>query len=168
MPSKGFTYSRNNVLSKTLYDKFIEDSGIDISYATFREIILESNQTIFDIICNDAEGFKIPENMGYWVVTKYKSKKKATDWINSKKYKRAVYLTNLHSFGYIHHIKWCKFAIARFKFANIYKFEAARFLKRKVAKNVKEGKAYFNWQNSDFWSTSKLDRMYNRKYKTES
>lgn len=167
MPAKGYSQRRNNIITKDLYKTFKKDTGIEIDYKTFQNIIIESNSTIFDIVANEATGFKLPEGMGYLVVTKYKSKKKSVDWQNSKRLKRAVYLTNLHSFGFISHIKWCKFSIARFKFNEIYKFESARNLARKVSANTIAGMTYFNWQNSDFWNTSKLDRLYNRKYKNK-
>lgn len=167
MPSKGFSYQRNNLITKELHKKFEEENGFKIEFKLFSTIILESNKIIFNVVADDPAGFKLPENMGYLVVTRYKTKKKPIDWINSVKYRRAVYFTNLHSFGYMHHLKWCQFAIARFKYHEIYKFEPCRFLTRKIAKNVKEGTIYFNWQNSDFWSTSKLDRLYNKTYKNK-
>lgn len=167
MPAKGTSYHRNNIISKELYKKFLDEFKMEIDYETFVDIILESNSIIFDIIANEPTGFKIPENMGYWVVTKYKTKKKPIDWKNSRRLKKQVYLTNLHSFGYVYHIKWCKFAIARFKFNEIYKFSSCRFLARKVAQNGKNGFTYFNWKNSDFWNTFKLDRTYYKKYKNK-
>ena len=167
MPSKGYRRTRNNVISEKFFNSIKKDSKLEIDYKTFQKIILESNSTIFDIVANEPTGFKLPEGLGYLVVTKYKSNKKPIDWKNTHKYKKVIYLTNLHSFGYISHIKWCKFSIARFKYNEIYKFEPCRYLTRKVSANTKAGVTYFNWQNSDFWSTSKLDRLYNRKYKTQ-
>lgn len=167
MPAKGYFYSRNNIITKDLHQRFIEENDVEIDFKTFQKVILESNQVIFNIIADEPEGFKLPEGMGYLVVTRYRTTKKPIDWVNSKKYKRAVYLPNLHSFGYISHIMWCKFAIARFKYNEIYKFEPCRFLSRKVAANTKAGLTYFSWQNSDFWNTSKLDRLYNKTYKNK-
>lgn len=168
MPSKGFHYRRNNIITKKLHKKFLLETGLDIDYQTYKNIILDSNQVIFDTIANDPAGFKLPENLGYIIVTKYKTDKKSTDWQNSKKYKKTIYHTNLHSFGKRGHIKWSKLAIARFKFNRIYKFKACRFLARKVSHNITENKVdYFTWKNTDFYSSSKLDRFYNKKFKTQ-
>jgi hypothetical protein len=165
MPSKGYKRKRNNIITEELYKSFKEENAIEIDYETFRNIILKSNGIIVDIIANEALGFKLPESMGYIVVTKYKSNKKAIDWKNTKKYGKVIYHTNLHSFGYTSHIKWCKFSLARFKFNQIYKFEFARDFTRRVSSNTKKGMTYFTWNNSDFWNTSKLERFYNRTYK---
>ena len=167
MPCLNYRRRRNNIITKKLYQTFKESNDIDIDFKTFQKIILESNSVIFDVVANEPTGFKLPEGMGYLVVTKYKSNKKPIDWVNSRRLKKAVYLPNLHSFGYISHIKWCKFSIARFKYNEIYKYESGRELSRKVSANTKAGMDYFNWQNSDFWNTSKLDRLYNRKYKNK-
>lgn len=168
MPAAGYTYSREQVIDKEFFKGFLKvhpELQSIINYDTFKDIILESNQLMFDTVANDDQGIKLPENMGYVAVTKYKSKKKARDWANSIKYGKVIYHLNLHSFGFIYHIKWFKAGIAKFAHNYIYKFEPNRFLKRAVAANVKSGKPYLEWNLTDFWSASKLQRAFNKRFK---
>lgn len=165
MPAKGSTLDsgpRDMVIDEEFYKKVKDKYNLDIDYKTFKNIILTSNNAIKEIIANDEGGFKLPENLGYIVVTKYKSKKRPIDWVATKKLKKVVYLPNLHSFGYIHHIKWFRIGLTvNFGTADVYKFESCRDLSRSVAKNVKEYKVYHTWSNSDFWSSSKtLKRIF--------
>lgn len=146
------TGKRDLVIDKEFYEQFIKETNAKIDYATFREIILESNKLIADIIVNDDTGFKLPEQLGYLVVTKYQSNKKPIDWINTRKFKRPIYLTNLHSFGFVHHIKWFKKYAANLKLKESYRIEPCREFKRNVAASVKSGKQYHVWQKSDFYN----------------
>ena len=167
MPAKGTTYrtgQRDLIIDKEFYKEFIRETNLDIDYNTFREIILASNKEIANLSINEEEGFKLPENLGYTVVTKYKSKKHPIDWVNSKRLKKKVILPNLHSFGYIHHIKWFKKGLTNFAFADVYRLEPVRLIKREVAKNVKSGKIYHTWSASDFWSRTKTLRKLYTKY----
>jgi hypothetical protein len=166
MPAKNstlFNGPRDNILDKKFYNKVREKLKIDLPDDKIKAIIVASNLKIHEIIADEEGGFKIPENMGYMVVTKYKSKKRPIDWVNSKKLKKQVCLTNLHSFGYVHHIKWFRLGLtANFASYDVYKFEPCRDIKRRVAKNVKSYKVFHSWTNSDFFSNSKtLRRLIN-------
>src|SRR5689334_9320632 len=117
MPAKGFYYSRDTVISEEFFNQFLEEYPEYkelIDYQQFKNIIFDSNKSIADIIGNDSQGFKLPENMGFIAVTKYKSKKKAIDWKNSKEFNKKIFHVNLHSFGFTHHIRWFKAGIAKF------------------------------------------------------
>lgn len=159
MPAKGSSYKsgkRNVILDKKFFNSLRETTGLDIDDDIIRQIVIESNLEIAESIKADDDGFKLPENLGYIVVTKYKSKKKPVDWVNTHKYKKKIYLTNLHSFGYIHHIKWYKRGVTSFAFKDVYKLQPARLLTRDVAKSVKSGKLYHSWSNDDFLSKNKI------------
>lgn len=167
MPSKGSTLvygKRFNPLNKELYKKFIEDTCINVDYDTFVKIIRTTNETIRKSIVTEEAGVKLPENLGSIIVTKYKSNKVPLDWQKTVQYKTLVPLVNLHSFGYVHHIKWFKIGV---KCANnyVYKFQPYRLLKRDVAANIKNGKQYFKWENSDLWSSTKMERRFEKFYK---
>lgn len=155
---------RFNPLNKSLWKEFVKESGIEITYEMFREIIWTTNAIICDAAANEEAGVELPELLGHVVVTKYKSTKVPVDWVNSKKLGKKIPLLNLHSFGYIHHIKWFKMN-AIFKNRYIYKFQPYRSLSRMVAANIKKGKKYHKWENSDFWSKTKLARVFNKFYK---
>lgn len=155
MPAKGKGLNsgpRDLIIDRKFYKQFIEETKIDIDYDTFRSTVIESNKLIADIVVNDDTGFKLPEQLGYLVVTKYTSKKKPIDWINSKKLKKTIYLTNLHSFGYVYHIKWFKKNVANLKLKESFRIEPCREFKRNVAASVKSGKQYHIWQKSDFYN----------------
>lgn len=167
MPSKncGLKYGdRFNPLNKELYNKFIEETAINIDFKTFLTIVRKTNEIIKESIIEEEAGVKLPENLGHIIVTKYKSKRIAWDWYNTLKYNTKVPHLNLHSFGFIHHIKWFIIGV---KCANvkIYKLEPYRILKRGVAKSIKEGKKYFQWENSDLWSSTKMERRFEKFYK---
>lgn len=162
MPAKNttlFNGARDNILGKEFCDKVRKKLSIDVDDDTIKKIIINSNLKIHEIVADEEGGFKIPENMGYMVVTKYKSKKIPIDWVNTKKLQKRVYLTNLHSFGYIHNIKWYRLGLTvNFASFDVYKFEPCREIKRRLAKNVKAYKVYHSWSNSDFFSNSKTLR----------
>lgn len=166
MPAAGTTYitgNRDLIFSKDLYKKIREKYNISLTDKEIKNIILESNSEIASIVSDTGDSFKLPEGIGYLVVTKYKSKKKPIDWKNSIRLKRKVLLPNLHSFGYIHHIKWFKRGVATFAFSDIYKIIPVRTLQRSVAHNIKAGKLYDNWTISDFWSRAKtLKKLYSK------
>jgi hypothetical protein len=89
MPAKGSHYhfpDRKQVLSPELWKAYKEKSGKDISYSDFTNIIKESNKKIFQFVLEDENGFKLPENLGYLCIIKYKTKKKAINWADTKKY----------------------------------------------------------------------------------
>lgn len=160
---------RYNPLNKDLYRKFVEETGSKITFDTFVKIIRTTNEKIRIAAADEEAGVELPEKMGLLLVTKYKSKKRPIDWAATNKLGTGVkvpYL-NLHSFGYTCHIKWVKIGMVNFKHNIIYKFEPYRLLKRHVAKNFKSGKKYFKWENSDFLSSTKLERFYNKIFKKE-
>ena len=156
---------RDHVLSKSFYDKVCKKHNLKMEIKEFNNIIITSNEKIQEVIADDEGGFKFPEQMGYMVVTKYKSKKLPIDWVNSKKLKKKVCLPNLHSFGFIHHIKWFRMGLTvNFGTYDVYKFEPCRDIKRRVAANVKKYKVYHSWTTADFWTYSKtLKRILNKK-----
>jgi hypothetical protein len=163
MPAKGAKYrsgKRDTIISKQLYKQFIQENpSLEVDYNTFRTIIMDSNEVIHDFVANSEDGFKLPAGLGYVVVTRYKSKKKAVDWLNTKRLGKKVYHTNAHSLGYTSHIKWYKRYIVDFNNAQIYRLEPYRTLTRLIAKNTKEGKKYHQWQASDFWTANKTKKL---------
>lgn len=165
MPAKNSTYNlpnRHQVLSPDLWKAYKEKNNSDISYKDFTAIIKESNKKIASFVTEDPNGFKLPENLGYLCIIKYKTKKKAINWADTKKYGKTIYYLNLHSFGYRYHIKWFKTGISRFVFNEIYKFAPLRDMRNDVSKKIKDGKDYVEWTLKDFWDTNKLEKFYHK------
>lgn len=171
MPAKGSSYllpDRHQVLNKDLYKQFkLDNPDIQISFEEFSDIIKVSNQKIYETVVEDPNGFKLPENLGYFCVIKYRTKKKAINWADSNKYDKKIYHANLHSFGYQYHIKWFTTGISRFLFNEIYKFAPHRNLRRDVARSIKQGATYHNWQVKDFWDFNRLEKLLNKKLNNE-
>ena len=170
MPAKGQGYqlpNRDQVLSPELWKAYKEKYKSEISYNEFTTIVKESNRKIFDSIIEDADGFKLPENLGYLCVIKYKTKRKAINWGATKKYGKTIYYLNLHSFGFRYHIKWFKTGISRFAFNEVYKFAPLRTLRTEVSKRIKEEKEYNEWNLKDFWDFNKLEKLVHKKLKLE-
>src|SRR5688572_13236212 len=170
MPAKGTNYelpNRKQVLSRDLWKEFIKETSIEISFKDFSDIIKDSNKKIAETITEDENGFKLPENLGYLCIIKYKTKHKAINWADTKKYGKTIYYLNLHSFGYRYHIKWFKTGIARFAFNDVYKFAPLRDMRTDVSKKIRAGKDYHEWTLKDFWDFNKLERLLNKKLKLE-
>lgn len=167
MPAKNTTLAfgkRHNPLNRKLYKAFIEKTCINIDYAVFLKIVQRTNELINKAIIEEESGVKLPENLGYVIVTKYKSRRTPIDWKNTRLYNKKIPHLNLHSFGFIHHIRWFKI-MSKCSNIFIYKFRPYRTLKRELAKNVKEGKKYFQWENSDLWSSTKMERRFTKFFK---
>jgi hypothetical protein len=170
MPAKGSSYNlpdRDQVLSPKLWKAFKEKHNSDISYKDFTNIIKLSNQKIHQSVIDDESGFKLPENLGYLCVIKYKTKKKAINWKDTKKYGKTIYYLNLHSFGFRCHIKWFKTGICRFAFNEVFKFAPLKTMRTGVSKEFKEGKSYNEWTVKDFWDFNKLEKLVYKKLKID-
>ena len=170
MPAAGSHYNlpdRKQALCPELWKAYKEKSGKDISYGDFTKIIKESNKKIFETVLEDENGFKLPENLGYLCIIKYKTKKKAINWADTKKYGKKIYYLNLHSFGYRYHIKWFKTGISRFQFHEVFKFAPLRIMRTEVSKLVRNQKEYHEWTLKDFWNQNKLEKIVHKKLKID-
>lgn len=170
MPTKGAHYNlpnREQILSPTLWKAFKEKHNLDIPYSQFTDIVKKSNKKIFDAVIDDENGFKLPENLGYLCIIKYKTKRKAINWPDTNKYGKRIYFLNLHSFGYNCHIKWFKTGISRFAYNEVYKFVPLRIMRATVARQFKSGKSYNEWTLKDFWNSNKLEKLVHKKLKLD-
>jgi hypothetical protein len=162
MPAKGSKLKINNresTISKEIYSQYVEKYGDLVDYKTFKKIIQTCNLEITNCVLDDISGFKLPFNLGYIVVTKFKGRYTKPDYKNSKIYNKTIPLLNLHSFGFIFNIKWFK-TNAKGIYSNSklypYKFNFHREFKRALAKKIKSGKVYDSWVASDFYSKNRL------------
>lgn len=169
MPAPGSKFkigNRTSTVDKELYNDYILSTGEDISYKQFKDIINHCNQCVLDSILSDISGFKLPYNLGYIVVTKFKGRYTKPDYKNTAKYNKVIPLLNLHSFGFIYTIKWFKTSNTKGIHSNgrlyPYKLNFNRLFKRALAKKIKEGMVYDSWQTADFKAKSKIEKKFNK------
>ncbi len=160
MPAKNASLKngpRFNVINKELHKQFILTTGINIPLKTFVSIINTSNEVIRRICTNNAQGFKLPETLGYIAVTRYQPKpgSRSIDWKKSRELGVRVYHTNFHSFGYKPKITWYADTLASCKNLNIYKFVPDRHFSRGVSAQVFAGKTY-NELNYEHFKVKKI------------
>lgn len=157
MPAPGSKFkigNRDSTLNKKFYELYLNEGGKNISFKDFTDIIKTGNDLIIDTVLNDISGFKLPYNLGYIVVTKFKGRYTKPDYKNTLIYKKTIPLLNLHSFGFVYKITWFKTTNTKGVHSNSrlfpYKFNFNRLFKRALAKKIKEGQVYDSWQKSDF------------------
>lgn len=154
MPAKGTklrTGDRLRLVNQTLYRRFKkENPETDISYLTFSTIINECNETSAIKVLDNISGYKMPEQMGYLAVTKFKPKRRQVDFNKTKQIGQTVYHTNFHSFGYSPHIQWFSSQITKCKFHQIYKFKPETKFSRGAAARMKAGKSYNEFNYTHF------------------
>lgn len=163
---------RNRVgyINRVAYKEFIKqypESGI--SYEEYILILKESTRSIRDFILNNELGFKLPFNLGYIAVDKYKPGKSTVpvDWVNSRRLKRLIPLTNFHSLGYMFKIKLYKNP----KIKPLYAFDmqAHRIIKRMLAANIKQEKGnYISIDRSYFSRRFNIDKYLSKDKKSNN
>lgn len=135
---------RHKVLSRELWMKFKETHNSDISYQEFRNIICTTLEDLSEIITENPEGLKLPEGLGYIVVSRYKPAegRRSIDFKKTKEFGTVVYHTNYHSFGYKPKLLWLTVGLSRCKYVSTYKIVPDRKLWKKVSANMLDGKIY--------------------------
>lgn len=131
---------RVGFINRIYYNKFVEKNpSTTITYEQYISVLKQSTILIRDFILGNELGFKLPFNLGYIAVDKYKCSKNyvAVDWVNTRKLGRIIPLTNFHSLGYGFKVKL--FKNSRIKPFQGYAMNAHRVIKRMLAKNIKEG-----------------------------
>lgn len=153
--------NRTGFVNRASYKDFIKKNPkSNIEYDKYIQILKESNKTIRECILTNELGFKLPLNLGYIAITKFKQRDNyvVTDWQNSVKYKKLIPLTNLHSFGWMFKIKFYK--NHRIKPLEIYQMQAHRNIKRMLAQKIKSGQQnYLELDNSYFNKRFSIERI---------
>ncbi len=157
--------NRISYISRNAYKQFKEKYPQDTTtYEEFIAILKESNSTIRRYILDNPLGFKLPKNLGYVAVTKFKTQKDfvAVDWINTRRLKRLIPLTNFHSLGYAYKIDFYK--NNKMVPLRVYKINAHRIIKRMLAKKIKEGYSeYINIDKNYFNQRFRIENLLNKK-----
>ena len=150
---RGFINKKEYILFKQRYPKS------EITYQNYIIILKESCLAIRDHILGNPIGFKLPLNLGYIAVKKFKTNDNfiAIDWPNTLKYGKRIPLTNFHSFGHAYKIKFYKNLKIRPLVG--YEMEAHRSIKRLLAQYIKEDKTpYVEIDRSYFNDRFKIDK----------
>lgn len=135
-----------------------------INYDQYIQILKESTVAIRDYILDNPLGFKLPYNLGYIAVDRFKPKDDYTaiDWVATKRLGRRIPLTNMHSFGYMYKVKF--FPNPRINPIKNYMFKAHRILNRMVKPNVvKDFNKYIHIDRNYFSKRFHIDNYLNNK-----
>lgn len=135
---KNIVGGRVGFINRKSYKAFIKKYPLShVTYEEYISVLKKSNIHIRDFILTNELGFKLPLNLGYIAVKKFKPSKKhiAIDWVNSRRLGKRIPFTNFHSFGYSYSISL--FKNSRVKPLYAYKMNAHRVIKRMLAKNIK-------------------------------
>lgn len=150
--AKNKVAGRANYISRDEYNSFKEKyPTTPITYENFINILKTSTVCIRDHVLENPLGFKLPHNLGYIAVKKFKTNAKffAVDWVNTLKLGRRIPLTNFHSFG--HGFKIDFFKNSKIRPLMPYKMNAHRIIKRMLAQVIKAGDySYINIDKNYF------------------
>jgi hypothetical protein len=166
MPAKGSSLKhgdRTQTLDKSMWKKYVEETGSNISWADFKSIVSTSNELISQRVLHNVQGYKLSESLGYIAVKRYKAKpgKRSVDFKRSKELGTIVYHTNFHSHGYKARITWYTAKVSNCKYINIYKFIPDRAFQRGLGKMMLSGKIY-NDNGYEYYKAKKINLNFNR------
>jgi hypothetical protein len=132
-----FRTKTTNLLNKKVYNAFIKKypkySGLKLD--EFKKIITTHNGLIQESVINNRDGVKLPESLGYILITKCNKPKKAnTDYIASAKYGKAVNHANWDSDNYLAKICYTNYSLKyRFSDRELWGFAPVKQFKSAVA-----------------------------------
>lgn len=172
MPAKGshFVYSgRDYIFNREFYKNVLsKEETLNLTYAECKNIIEHSNHVITDVVKNELDGFKMPFGLGYLCASRFIPKNLAIDWKKTKEIGKRVYHLNFHTNGYSCRVNW--FRVGRINvtsFNEVFKFKAYKTFSQLISKAFKEGKNYLDWTCADYIEKSRLENLYNKKYRKE-
>lgn len=150
--------NRKNFINRETYLEFSKKHP-DISYTDYIAVLKESTKAIRDNILENPLGFKLPYNIGYIAVDKFKPLRhyRAIDWVNTRRLGKYVPLTNFHSYGYIFDIKF--YPNYRISALRNYKMQAHRILNRMLAQSIKSGKQYLEIDRSYYSKRFRINEI---------
>lgn len=156
--------NRKGFINRVSYKDFINQyPDSKVTYDEYISVLKESTVAVRDFVLTNELGFKLPFNLGYIAVDKFKPSKNmvAVDWVNSRKLKRLIPLTNFHTMGFMYKIKLYK--NPRVKPLQAYEMQAHRILKRMLAANIKQRKEnYISIDRTYFSKRFNIDTYLNK------
>jgi hypothetical protein len=132
-----FRGKTTNLLNKKMHDAFIKKypkyEGLELSQ--FKKIVSTYNGLIQDAVIDNRDGVKLPESLGYVLITKCNRPKKAnTDYIASAKYGKVVNHANWDSDNYLAKICYTNYSLKyRFSDRELWSFVPVKQFKSAVA-----------------------------------
>lgn len=151
------------VLNRNLFKKFKEKHpDIELTYKEFYDITSAANLKIQDTILTDPSGFKIPLNIGYIAIKKFKPTNRLVNLVHRRMSGRFAFNVNLHSFEYMFAIKWFKVTESRLTSRmHCYQFKACRPMKARLVNIIKngEGSKFVSYETKHFYSRKLLQKF---------
>lgn len=173
MPAKGskLRYGNREYIFKMPFykKKLVEEKKIELPFDVCKKIIESCNKNIAEVVVEELDGFKLPFGLGYICAGKYIPTNPMIDWKKSNEVGKYIYHTNLHTNGYAVKAYWFRVGrIDNTKFHQVYKFSPYKTLSTLISKAFGTGKKnYTDWATSDFIEKSRLENLYNKKYRKE-
>lgn len=157
--------NRVSYLNREGYEEFkLKHPETKITYHQFVNILKESTFAIRDHILDNPLGFKLPLNLGYIAIDRFKGKDNyvITDWVNTRRLGKFIPLTNMHSFGYMYKVKF--FPNPKSHPIRNYMFKAHRLLNRAIKPQVvKDFNKYISIDRNYFSKRFHIDNYLNNK-----
>lgn len=157
MPAKGSIgkfHGRYPLISVKLWKKYVKDSGSDVSYEDFKNILAESMSEIRKWVLKEPIGFQMP-GLGNVAVNRFKPKKDFKTFINTTK--GPVKNHNLHTGGDAFHLRWYHSSSSYSKRMPYWFLKASRAFNRELAVVLKRGNSpNFNSFTQDHFVTKEL------------
>jgi hypothetical protein len=167
MPAKGSKrkfQNRKNFLKKDLWERYVEKNDDDVTWDEFKTIVMDVLEYVAKSIVTDNLGFRLPYNMGYIAVTRYKTPKNMIDMVHLCKTGIKRPLLNLHSFEDQCRILWFSSkTVANFRNRGLYKFKASKELNYRMRDMIYAGKEYDSISSQMYMSDSQLQKLADKK-----
>lgn len=170
MPAKGTslrTGERHVIFNPKFVRRILRNPKYKGKYthADLKKIFDTANLHIKQSVFEDPSGFRLPNNLGVLVVNKYKPKadKVIINRSQSKLYKKDIPYLNLHSFGNMFNIKYCKVTNSNYRnLLKCFKFIPERSFNRELAKIIKTtgGEQYLEKNDQSFISKTRLTKLF--------
>jgi hypothetical protein len=128
---------------KDMYESYKEsveeNTPYDISYKEFMTITEDYLKEISDGLLSGKGSFRIPKNLGYITITKFKvdlSKLNRIDWKATVETGKKIYHLNEHSDGFNYKVVWTRIQ-QNARNVKMYVFAPTRRIKRTLASLIK-------------------------------
>jgi len=145
MPAKGTTIrykGRHIFINKGLWEKYVKETGSQITFKDFKKIISASFEETKKWILREPVGYRMPFRIGNIAINKLKTYGDFKSYTNIKTARNEpIQHFNLHTGGYCFRIQWFHNTRSSKERVSFWKFDAERKFKRALAQVLKSGKS---------------------------